>query len=83
VVVHSVGFLPAQRPRDDLGDRIRAGPTATPSRSVILIVYLALTISHADCPSCSRETGHLFAHLAPALPPPCERVQLERRGVEA
>src|ERR1035437_10285912 len=54
------GRTPAQRRREDLGDRIRARPTATPSR-----------------------TGHLFDHLAPALPPPRERVQSERRGVEA
>lgn len=46
---------PAQRPRVPLGDSFSVGPTATPPRSVILIAYLALTISHADCPSCSRD----------------------------
>ena len=67
---------PAQRPR--LGDGFQEWPTATPTRSVILIVYLALTISSADRPSCSHDqlcrssillprSAMQIVHLAPAI----------------
>src|ERR1035437_1236998 len=64
------GRTPAQRPRGHLGDRSPARPTAnaTMNRTPVHL-------------SCSRETGHLFAHLAPALPRSRERVQSERWDV--